>query len=418
MRTPPQPGAGPKGRLARGFRRLYTHGRKGYFPRVIEKKPERVVVGMSGGVDSCAAAALLLEQGYEVIGVTLKLWPQECADRMGDRCCGPDAVQDARTVASELGIRHYTINEAEDFRKRVIEYFAREYQAGRTPNPCVMCNEHTKFGALIRCARQLEAAYVATGHYARIDRADPGGRTRLRRGCDPRKDQSYFLFSLRQDQLARILLPLGELTKARTREAARQRRIKTAEKEESMEICFVPDNDYGAFLRDSGLVKPHSGEIVDLAGKVVGRHEGIEFYTVGQRRGLKVPAARPLYVVDLDPAANRVIVGDNAALERAEFVIDGCNWIAFNQPPGRFEALTKIRYNHPGTPATVEPLAEGRVRVRLRQPQRAVTPGQACVFYQEDLVLGGGWIAREANSTSVARDPAEPAGAAEAERAG
>lgn len=355
----------------------------------------RVVVGISGGVDSSTAAALLLQQGYEVIGVTLKLWPQECTARAEDKCCGPEAVMDARRVCAELGIKHYLINEVEHFRRHVIQYFAAEYQAGRTPNPCVMCNQHTKFGTLLRCARQLEAAYIATGHYARVETHPSSGRTLLLRGCDPRKDQSYFLFSLSQEFLARTLLPLGGLTKPQTREAARARRLKTADKKESMEICFVPGNDYGAFLRDSGLVRPHRGEIVDLAGRVLGYHEGIEFYTIGQRRGLRLSAARPLYVVDLDPATNRVIVGQADALVCAEFLVERCNWIAFEQPAGPFQAVARIRYNHPGTLAAVTPVSNGRCRVTLRHPQRAVTPGQACVFYDGDLVLGGGWISRE-----------------------
>ena len=354
----------------------------------------RVVVGISGGVDSSTAAALLQQQGHEVIGITLKLWPQECTARAEDKCCGPEAVMDARRVAAELGIRHYLMNEVEDFHKHVIEYFAAEYRAGRTPNPCVMCNEHTKFGTLIRCARQLGAEYVATGHYARIDRSRPDGRVLLRRGRDPRKDQSYFLFSLRQDQLARTLLPLGDLTKTETRQVAREKKLKTADKEESMEICFVPGNDYGAFLRDSGLVEKHRGEIVDPQGRVLGHHDGIEFYTIGQRRGLGLSSPKPLYVIDLDPAANRVTVGGEEALSCEEFMVERCNWLAFDAPPGSFEALTKIRYNHPGTPAWVTPLPDGKTQVHLHEPQRAVTPGQACVFYQDDLVLGGGWIGR------------------------
>jgi tRNA-uridine 2-sulfurtransferase len=363
---------------------------------VTEQKKARVVIGMSGGVDSSTAAALLLQQGCEVIGVTLKLWPQECAERAGDKCCGPDAVMDARTVAAELGIRHYLMNEADNFKRHVIAYFAEEYKAGRTPNPCVMCNQHTKFGSLLRCARQLDAPFMATGHYARIDRASDPGRVLLRRGRDPRKDQSYFLFSLSQEQFAHLLLPLGELTKTETRQIARRQRIKTADKEESMEICFVPDNDYGAFLRESGLVQPHRGDIVNLQGQVLGAHDGIEFYTIGQRRRLRLSTPKPLYVIDLDPVTNRVIVGQDSDLDCETFQIDRCNWIAFDTPPGPFEALAKIRYNHPGTPATVTPLPGGCAKVTLKTAQRAVTPGQACVFYDNDLVLGGGWIRRQA----------------------
>jgi tRNA-specific 2-thiouridylase len=358
---------------------------------VLATVKQRVVVGMSGGVDSSAALALLLEQGYDVIGVTLKLWPQDCVSRAEDKCCGPQAVSDARAVAHKLGVPFYLVDEAEDFQKEVIHYFAEEYRAGRTPNPCVMCNEKLKFGTLIRRARQLGAEWVATGHYARV--ADgPDGRRLLLRGRDPRKDQSYFLFSLRQDQLARILFPLGELTKAETRDVARSCDLKTAGKEESMEICFVPDNDYGKFLRQANLVKSHRGEIVDLRGKVLGEHDGIEFFTIGQRRGLGISSPRPLYVVDLDAARNRVVVGDETALERDSFDIARCNWIPFASPPAEFECLARIRYNHPGAPAIVSPQPDGTARVRLREPQRAITPGQACVFYQDDLVVGGGWI--------------------------
>jgi tRNA-uridine 2-sulfurtransferase len=349
---------------------------------------------MSGGVDSSAAAALLVEQGFEVVGITLKLWPQDCLSRAEDKCCGPQAVTDARAVAHRLGIPFYLVDEADAFQKQVIQYFAEEYKAGRTPNPCVMCNEKLKFGTLINRARQLGAEYVATGHYARIEKDASTGRYLLRRGRDSKKDQSYFLFSLRQDQLARALFPLGDLSKNESREVARESNLKTAEKEESMEICFVPDKDYGKFLRQSKLVQSHRGEIVDLQGRVLGHHEGIEFYTIGQRKGLRISSPKPLYVIELDAATNRVIVGDDTDLERDEFKIERCHWIPFDNPPPRLEADAKIRYNHPGTPATVVPLANDEARVRLHAPQRAVTPGQACVFYQEELVVGGGWIAR------------------------
>jgi tRNA-specific 2-thiouridylase len=361
---------------------------------VTGNRKTRVVVGLSGGVDSSTAAALLLEQGYEVVGITLKLWPQDCLARAEDKCCGPQAVADARAVCHRLGIPFYLMDEAEEFRQQVIHYFAEEYKAGRTPNPCVMCNDKLKFGTLLSTARKLGAEYVATGHYARIERDPASGRHLLKRGRDPRRDQSYFLFSLRQEQLARSLFPLGDLCKTETRAAARERALKTADKEESMEICFVPDNDYGAFLRKSGLVAPHRGEIVDRAGRVLGHHEGIEFYTIGQRRGLRLAAPRPWYVVDLDPARNRVVVGEAADLARAEFRVERCNWIPWAAPPATLEVTAKIRYNHPGTPATVTPQPDGSARVQLHTPQRAVTPGQACVFYDGDTVVGGGWIAR------------------------
>jgi len=370
---------------------------------------------MSGGVDSSATAALLIEQGYEVIGITLKLWPQDCVNRAEDKCCGPQAVTDARSVCDKLGVPYYLIDEAAEFQKHVIQYFADEYKAGRTPNPCVMCNQNLKFGRLIDRADQLGADFIATGHFARIEfspdingRADlpvspdepqlvptkSAGRYLLKRGRDLRKDQSYFLFSLRQDQLARAIFPLGEKTKSDTREVARHCNLKTADKEESMEICFVPDNNYGGFLQSANLVQKTRGDIVDLNGHVLGQHDGIAFYTIGQRKGLGITTSKPVYVVELDVENNRVVVGDDSALDRDEFTADRCNWHPFDKLTEPIEVTAKIRYNHPGTPATISPLENNRVKVKLHTPQRAITPGQAAVFYQDDLVVGGGWIAR------------------------
>ena len=387
---------------------------------------------MSGGVDSSTAAALLVEQGYDVIGVTLKLWKHDCLSPDEDqfKCCGSRAAADVRAICDHLGIPFHLIDDAEEFQKEVISRFAAEYRAGRTPNPCILCNEHLKFGTLLQRADQFGAQYVATGHYARIERARSAavpaaalatdgqsqkisnqlrndaaaagtaalqsaeGRYLLKRGRDPRKDQSYFLFSLRQDQLSRALFPVGNQTKSDTREAARHRKLKTAGKKESMEICFVPDNDYGKFLREANLAQKHRGEIVDLHGRVLGHHDGIEFYTIGQRKGLGITTPKPVYVVELDAANNRVVVGADSALDRDEFTVDGCNWIPFDHLTEPIEVTTKIRYNHPGTAATVTPLGGGRAKVKLHEPQRAITPGQAAVFYQDDLVVGGGWIAR------------------------
>jgi tRNA-specific 2-thiouridylase len=380
---------------------------------------------MSGGVDSSTAAALLVEQGYDVIGVTLKLWKHDCLSPDEDqfKCCGSRAAADVRAICDHLGIPFHLIDDAEAFQKEVISRFAAEYRAGRTPNPCILCNEHLKFGTLLQRADQFGAQYVATGHYARIERAETAPlleprssrreeahansgtesqslltsaatRYLLKRGRDPRKDQSYFLFSLRQDQLARALFPVGDQTKSDTREAARRRELKTAEKKESMEICFVPDNDYGKFLREANLAQKHRGEIVDLHGRVLGHHDGIEFYTIGQRKGLGITTPKPVYVIELDAANNRVIVGGDSALDRDEFTVDRCNWIPFETPPASIEATVKIRYNHPGTPATVTPQGNGSAKVKLHLAQRAITPGQAAVFYQDDLVVGGGWIAK------------------------
>lgn len=353
---------------------------------------------MSGGVDSSATAALLQSEGFDVVGVTLKLWPQDCVNRAEDKCCGPQAVMDARSVCSQLGVPYYLVDESGLFQKKVIEYFAAEYRAGRTPNPCVMCNQHLKFGVLIDRARQLGCDFIATGHFARLQQDPTSGRTLLLRGRDLRKDQSYFLFSLRQDQLARSMFPLGERTKADTREVARTCSLRTADKEESMEICFVPDNDYGKFLRDAKLAERHAGDLVDETGKKLGEHDGVEFYTVGQRRGLGITARDPLYVVEIDAVNNRVVVGPESRLNRDHFTAITCNWIPWETPPSRFECRAKIRYNHPGVPATVTPGSNGTASVHLHEPARAIAPGQACVFYggdEGDLVLGGGWIARD-----------------------
>ena len=369
---------------------------------------------MSGGVDSSATAALLLEQGYDVIGITLKLWPQDCVNRAEDKCCGPQAVTDARAVCDKLGVPYYLIDESAEFQKHVIQYFADEYKAGRTPNPCVMCNQNLKFGRLIDRADQLGANFIATGHFARVEQMDLNNketeeqsssslgslvvnsppRYLLKRGRDLKKDQSYFLFSLRQDQLARAIFPLGEKTKSDTREVARHCQLKTADKEESMEICFVPDNNYGGFLQQANLVQKHRGEITDMRGQILGHHDGIEFYTIGQRKGLGITTPKPVYVVELDVENNRVVVGDETALDRDEFTATNCNWHPFDKLTEPIEVTAKIRYNHPGAPATVSPLDGNRVKVKLHSPARAITPGQAAVFYQDDLVVGGGWIAR------------------------
>src|SRR3989449_6106223 len=368
----------------------------------MNRNGKRVLLGMSGGVDSSVAGYLLREQGYDVIGVTMKVWPQDCISRAEDKCCGPQAVADARAVAHSLGIPHYVVDEADQFERTVIDYFTSEYQAGRTPNPCVMCNEKLKFGNLWGKAEALDCDFIATGHYAIIEHHEgaSAARTRavLRKGVDPRKDQSYFLFSLRQPQLRRALTPLGTMRKPEIREIAHSLGLKVADKIDSQEICFVPGNDYKAFLRSHlGEKEFHRGEIYDVAGNFLGVHEGLEFFTVGQRKGLPGGSLQPRYVVDLDPETNRVIVGDAGDLTCDEFEIDRVNWhpVAGIDDAGHtFEAIVKIRYNHHGTPATVTPLENDRARIRLHEPQRAVTPGQAAVIYDDDIVLGGGWICR------------------------
>ena len=356
---------------------------------------------MSGGVDSSVAGYLLREQGYDVIGVTMKVWPQDCISRAEDKCCGPQAVADARGVAHALGFPHYVVDEADQFAELVINYFSSEYQAGRTPNPCVMCNEKLKFGNLWQKAEALGCDYIATGHYAMIEHADDhgySGRAVLRKGIDPRKDQSYFLFSLRQEQLQRALTPVGRMAKSEIRAIARKLGLKVADKTDSQEICFVPGQDYKAFLRSHlGENQFHRGGIYDLEGNFIAAHEGIEMFTIGQRKGLPGGSAQPRYVVDLDPETNRVIVGSAEDLLVEEFEVERVNWIsrAGVNDLGPRDATVKIRYNHPGTRATVRPLEPQRAHVRLWEPQKAVTPGQAAVFYDDDVVLGGGWICRQ-----------------------
>jgi tRNA-uridine 2-sulfurtransferase len=362
----------------------------------MNRNKQRVLLGMSGGVDSSVAGYLLREQGYDVIGVTMKVWPQDCISRAEDKCCGPQAVADARAVAHSLGISHYVVDEADQFERLVIDYFSSEYQAGRTPNPCVMCNEKIKFGNLWSKAAALGCDYIATGHYAIIEHhADCA---LLRKGVDSRKDQSYFLFSLRQPQLRRALTPLGTMRKPRIREIAHSLGLKVADKTDSQEICFVPGNDYKAFLRSHlGETELHRGAIYDVDGDFIGEHDGIELFTIGQRKGLPGGSPRPRYVVDLDPETNRVIVGYADELICDVFEIDRVNWHPVAEAADRrepFEATVKIRYNHPGTAAIVTPLENDCARVDLHEPQRAITPGQAAVIYHEDVVIGGGWICR------------------------
>jgi len=348
----------------------------------------RVVVGMSGGVDSSVAAALLVEQGCEVIGVTMHLAGS------ASRCCSLDDADDARRVAEQLGIRFFVANYTREFREEVMLPFADAYLAGRTPLPCATCNSRFKFDHLLARARALGAEQVATGHYARVGRDAESGRPTLRAARDPAKDQSYFLFGLAPAQLERARFPLGELCKDEVRARARALGLATANKPESQELCFVPDGDTAAAVERLRPERaPGEGEIVDDAGRVLGRHAGVHRFTVGQRRGLGVSGAAPLYVKALDAARNRVVVTSGAGLEASTGRVARVSWIAGEAPAEPFGATVRIRYRHEGARALVTPHADGGAALAFREPVRALAPGQAAVFYRGDQVLGGGPLA-------------------------
>lgn len=353
-----------------------------------------VVAAMSGGVDSSVTAALLLEQGYEVIGVTMQIWDPGQTEAGGEfvGCCSLSAVDDARSVADKLGINYYVLNFRPAFQELVIDDFVTQYLSGRTPNPCVVCNRRIKFEALLDKALRLGAEFIATGHYARLEFDEQFNRYVIKKALDVHKDQTYFLYAMTQQQIAHTLMPLGGYTKEQVREMAAERGLSVAEKPESQEICFVTDNDYHSFIREHASTDIKPGPFLDLEGNVLGQHKGIPFYTIGQRRGLGLATGEKIYVIDIDPQKNAIIVGPPAALECSELLAGDNNIILYDRLDQALEVQAQIRYNSKPAPAKLFPSPGGVWRVVFDSPQKAVTPGQAVVYYQGDYLVGGGTI--------------------------
>lgn len=360
----------------------------------LKKNKEKIAVGMSGGVDSSLAAALLKKKGCDVIGVTFRMWPkEECGASFGRACCNLEAITRARAVAESMKIPYYVFDFSDEFKKEVIDYFCGEYLKGLTPNPCVICNEKIKFGLLLEKAKSLGAEKIATGHYVKT--LGTKGRFLLKEGKDKSKDQSYFLFSLSQDQLSRAVFPLSDITKEKTRSLAKRMKLVTFNTTSSQDICFIQDKNYAEYIKKKTGVEIKGGDIVDKSGKVLGTHKGIPFYTIGQRRGMGIAHKEPLYVIGIDIADNRIVVGTKRDVLKKSLIADRMNWIAIEGVAKSLRVKAKIRYNHKKAAATVTKLNGDSVRVDFDEPQEAPTPGQAVVFYDKDIVLGGGWI-REA----------------------
>lgn len=353
----------------------------------------KVVVGMSGGVDSSVAAYLLKQQGYEVIGVTMQIWQKEDNQTVEENggCCGLSAVEDARRVAQMLDIPYYVMNFREEFDQKVIQYFMREYLHGRTPNPCIACNRYVKWESLLQRSMQIGADYIATGHYARIEQL-PNGRYAIRNSVTAAKDQTYALYNLTQEQLMRTKMPVGSYEKSQIRAIAEDLGLNVAHKPDSMEICFVPDQDYAKFIEENSGKKIPEGNFVTTDGTIIGRHRGITHYTVGQRKGLNLSMGKPVFVLEIRPETNEVVIGDGTEVYSDRLICSNLNFMSVPDFPDDFPVVAKIRYNHRGTKAHVRRIGEDEAEVIFEEPVRAVTPGQAVVFYDGEYVAGGGTI--------------------------